>query len=180
MALSASEIAGQLSKLLPFGAAWSRAIGSTMQALLLAAGDELARLYGRAEDLLREAHSETIDETLEEWEHELGLPAPCVTAAQTIDERRAAVAAKRLAVGGQSRQYFIDVAGGLGLEITIEEHQPFYVGIHGCGDPVGEIEWKFTWTVHAPAADTTAERQQLECTLDSLRPAHTRVFFVYE
>lgn len=180
MGVTATSIARQLAKLLPQGAAWPRVLTARLHDLLLAAADELARIYGRGEDLLAEAHPATIDEMLADWEQELGLPDVCVTEEQTTEERRAAIAAKLLQVGGQSRQYYIDVAGGLDIEVTIEEHHPFYVGIHGCGDPIGEIDWKFTWTMHAPDETSAASRQALECSISNIAPAHTRVLFSYD
>jgi uncharacterized protein YmfQ (DUF2313 family) len=176
----AATIARQLVKLLPQGAAWPRTEGSFLAKLLLASGDELERVYARAAKLLDEAHPATADEMLEDWEREYDLPSACITEAQTLDDRRAAIAAKRLQVGGQSRGYYIGVAAGLGIVIEIEEHKPFYVGVHGCGDPIGEIDWQFRWTVHAPAGTAAARRELLECALGEILPEHTEVFFNYE
>jgi uncharacterized protein YmfQ (DUF2313 family) len=36
--------------------------------------------------------------------------------------------------GGQSRQFFIDVAAQIGYTISITEYRPFVVGIDRCGD----------------------------------------------
>lgn len=198
MGVTADQIVEQLARrrILPAGAIWRTKVGRALYRVLHADADELARVYGRAEDLLAEAHAATIDESLDEWENELGLPGDCITDEQTNDQRMAAIAAKLRAVGGQSRQYYIDVAAGLGVVITIAEQQPFYVGLHGCGDAVGEIDWKFVWIVTAPpegsieyltcdvavAGDPLASgggSPLLECTLQGLKPAQTILLFAY-
>ena len=197
MGVTASQITQALTRLLPRGAAWRTTAGRNLYRVLQAAADELLRVYGRADDLLAEAHPLSIDELLDEWEHDLGLPDDCVTFAQTDDERRAAIAAKLRAVGGQSRQYYIDVAAGMGVSITIEELQPFYVGVDGCGDGIGGAEWIYTWVVHAPpfGAETYADCATavagdplasgggsvlLECTFQGIKPAHTVLLFEYD
>ncbi|WP_421793985.1 putative phage tail protein [Hydrocarboniphaga effusa] len=167
MALTAEAIATQLRRLLPRGALWEAPVGSVMWAALLATADEVLRIYGRAADLRDESHPGSVTELIGEWETEYALAGD-----GDLAERRAALVAKYRAVGGQSRQYYIDVVAGLGFVITIEEPKPFYVGTHGCGDPVGEIEWAFTWIVHAPAGADTA---LIERTLSPIAPAHGRL-----
>ena len=167
MALTADAIAAQLRRTLPKGALWEAAPGSVMFARLLAAADEVLRLYGRTADLRNQAHPGEADELVDEWEAEYGLQGE-----GTLTQRRAALTAKYRAVGGQSPQYYIDVAAGLGLVITIEKTRPFYLGTHGCGDPVGEIEWAFTWIVRAPGG---ADLALLERTLSPIQPEHGRL-----
>jgi uncharacterized protein YmfQ (DUF2313 family) len=195
LGVTSDQVARQLEKLLPRGAAWRGAATRYVYRLLQAAADELVRLYGREEDLRAEAHPISIDELLDEWELELGLPPPCVTEELTLEERIAAVSAKLAQTGGQSRQYYIDVAARLGIDITIEECTPFYVGTHGCGDAVGEIDWKFTWIVHAPLQGTTyfdvatgvvgdplvaSNSAVLDCMFQSIKPAHTVLVVHYD
>lgn len=190
MAVVADAIAAQLAKLLPRGSVWRVEAGSNLYKVLLAAADELARVFQRAEDLLDEAHPPTVDELLAEWEEEFGLPEVCSSGDLTLADRRLLLAAKLAQLGGQDRQYFIDVAAKMGLTITIEEPQPFYVGVWGCTDPVGEIAWKFTWIVHAPpageaffevATGTVGEplvsrgSENLGCIFTKIKPAHTEV-----
>ena len=167
MALTSDAIAAQLRRLLPKGALWEAAAGSVMLARLQAAADEALRLYGRAADLRRQAHPGEVDELVDEWEAEYGLQGD-----GTLTQRQAALLAKYRAVGGQSPRYYIDVAAGLGIVITIEKPRPFYVGTHGAGDLVGEIEWAFTWIVRAPAG---ADLALLERTLSPIQPEHGRL-----
>lgn len=166
MALTADAIAAQLRRTLPKGALWEAPVGSVMWRMLLATADEVLRIYGRAAALRDEAHPGSVTELVDEWETEYALAGDGDLAA-----RRAALLAKYRAVGGQSRQYYIDVISGLGIVITIEEPKPFYVGTHGAGDPVGEIDWAFTWVVRAPGADVAL----IERTLSPIAPAHGRL-----
>lgn len=192
MDLTAEQITQALVRLLPRGAAWRTGEGRNTYRVLQADADELLRVYGRAEDLRAEAHPATVDELLPEWETEYGLSA----GDRSLTERRLALAAKLVARGGASRQYFIDVAAALGVEITIEELQPFYVGLHGCGDPIGEVDWKFTWVVYAPAPGSAVyfdvatgvigqplvsygSSELLEQTLQDIKPEHTVLVFRY-
>lgn len=195
MALTVEQITAQIRKVLPHGPAWSRSVGSTLNKLLTAAADELARVFGRADTLVLEAHPATTVEMLPAWEAEFGLPDPCITDPMTDDDRRAAVAGKLAAVGGQSPQYFIDVAAELGIPITIDELKPAQCGIAQCGlDAVGDEKWGFVWMVKAaqapddyfemgdPVGDPLVrfEDQLLECVIDQIKPAHTAVIYAYE
>ena len=49
--------------------------------------------------------------------------------------------------GGQSRQYYIDVAWAVGFTITITEFEPFRVGSGRAGDYLAGEEWLFYWRV---------------------------------
>jgi uncharacterized protein YmfQ (DUF2313 family) len=172
------QVSLQLVKLAPPGAL-RRVLGSGLRNLWMGLADELVRVYGRVQDMIREAHPLTCNETLADWENEYGLPDPCVTATQTIDERKSAVAARLGSVGGQSRAYFIAVAAGMGFSISITEEKPFLIGLSGMGDGIGGDNFAFTWTTTASASLTTAQRQLLECTFQRLKPAHTTVQFQY-
>jgi len=157
---------------------------------------EFARVHERAGDLLRESDPGRTNECLPDWERVLGLPDPCVTNVNSLAARRAAVVARLTAKGGASRQYFIGVAAALGYSpVQIEEHQPWRIGISAMGDEVGNDEWAFHWTVHAPVftlfffeaggsgageALNVEDNTALECTFERIKPAHTVVHFVYD
>lgn len=175
---TAEQISQQLAKLAPSGAL-AHALDSGLRKLWLGLADECVRVYGRVNDLLNEAHPLTCNELLPEWEAEYDLPDPCVTTAQTTDERKSAVAARVGSVGGQSRAYFIGVAAGMGIAISIIEEKPFLIGLNGMGDGIGGDSYAFTWTVTAPVATSTAQRELLECTFERLKPAYTEVQFQY-
>lgn len=177
---NADDISFQLAtKYSPPGSLAAR-IGSKLRALWYGIADELARVYGRVADLLREAHPATATELLPDWEDEYGLPDLCVTTPQTIDDRRAAVLGRLRGVGGQSRQYYYDLAASMGIPITIRENRAFLCGRDGMGDAIGGGgDTAFLWEVVASSSTTTAQRELLECTFDRLRPGHTTVTFSY-
>lgn len=174
MTRTADQIAARLRQALAPGSALKAPEGSNLYNMLLAAADELVRTYESTDELLDEAFPSTVTQLLDDWEAELGLPSSCYPAPTTIDGRRAAIAAKNAQLGGQTRSYYIGIAAQLGFVITIEEPKPFYVGVNGCGDPVGEINYQFTWIVHCPVGSST----QLACVFESIKPAHTDVFCI--
>jgi uncharacterized protein YmfQ (DUF2313 family) len=71
---------------------------------------------------------------LPDWERNWGLPDPCYTEPTTIHDRQLALVQRMTMQGGQSRQFFIDLATALGYSISISEYRPFMVGIDRCGD----------------------------------------------
>lgn len=168
---------------MPRGKFWRRDDGSRLAGLLEGIGAELARVYNRICDLLEESDPRTASETLDQWEITWGLPDPCVATPPTTDaDRREALTAKVIETGGQNAAYYIEVAAALGITITITEgfsDSPlFRAGVSRAGHSLGDFaEGPFTWTVHGPAATTAGKRDQLECTFDRIRPAHTIVLF---
>lgn len=183
-----------LQALLPPGAAWTREADAVLTALLDALAQELARVDVRADGLFDEADPRTTAELLADWERVAGLPDSCVTTTQTTAERRATLVGKLTGLGGQSRQYFIDLAAALGYTVTITEHGPFRVGQNAVGDPLNGDSWQFAWTLNAPAT-TVREfavggsavgdalrswgNTLLECAIRRFSPAHTTVLFSY-
>lgn len=195
MGVNAAGYLAHLQALLPPGAAWTREKEAQLTQLLRALAEELARVDQRAADLLREADPRQALEMLADWERLAGLPDPCAPIADTLQERRGAVHAKLVATGGQRRQYYIDLAAAMGVEITITEFFPFRVGYSAVGDPLASDDaWRHTWQVDAPetiithfAAGQSAVGQPLrkwgnellECAIGTRKPAHTEVLFAY-
>ncbi|WP_456679370.1 YmfQ family protein [Bradyrhizobium sp. S3.7.6] len=121
--------------LIPQGQAWPRAIGSALVNVVTG----LTRIWGdfeiRASKLLEmESDPRTTIELLPDWERNWGLPDPCYSAPHSIAERQLALVMRMTLEGGQSRQFFIDVAAMLGYTITITEYRPFFIAMDGCGD----------------------------------------------
>ena len=196
MALTAADYLAQLQALLPQGFAWPRQADAALTKLLLAWADEMARIDGRAADLVEEADPRTTAELLADWERVAGLPDPCVAALginQTTAQRRAALVAKLTTIGGQSAAYYIALAASLGYTITVTEFSPFQAG-SAAGDALTNDGWQFVWQVNAPEAsivEFAAGRSSageplrswgnelLECVINRLKPAHTYVLFAY-
>jgi len=190
--MNAAGYLAQLQSLLPPGDLWSRAAGAGLTRLLGGLAEEFARIDGRAQDLLREADPRTTEELLEDFERVAALPDPCVPDVQSIGERRQRLVQKLTGRGGQSRAFFIELAGRLGFTITITEYRPF-TAISPCTDPINNEPWCHVWRVNAPAVRivtmTTASacnepirswgNELLECVLTRVKPAHTHLLFGY-
>jgi uncharacterized protein YmfQ (DUF2313 family) len=97
-----------LKLLLPPGKAWRLDDDGVIARVLLANGDELARVSGRVADLFEEADPQTTSELLPEFERELDL-----TASGTDAERRARVVALLVNTGGVRPADFKRVLAGL-------------------------------------------------------------------
>jgi uncharacterized protein YmfQ (DUF2313 family) len=181
--MDALAYARQLKALLPPGVLWSTEAASALSKLLLGIADELARIDGRAADLLEEWDPRTADETLEDWERVLGItPGESDTEAA----RRLAITAKVIARGGSTPYYFMQLAVALGFVVglatfTSDPHiwklevnlatstspfalrtQAFRTGASRCGDRLR------SWTI-----------PELEDLINRLKPAHTKARFIY-
>jgi uncharacterized protein YmfQ (DUF2313 family) len=151
--------------LLPKGQAWPRETDSVLARTV----DGLSQYWGfvdsRAADLLeQETDPRHTVELLPDWEKAWGLPDPCFPSATTIAERQLMLVLFMTRMGGQSRQYFIDLAKwATGYTIEIEEFAPFVCGISQVGDTrtfvdfqedklfrwyIGPPEQRFYWTVN--------------------------------
>ena len=195
MGVNAGGYLAQLQALLPPGAALTREKESGLTKLLNAMADELARADTRVADLLTEADPRSCFELITDWENTVGFPDPCAPLADTIAERRKTVAAKLIATGGQNRQYYIDLAAALGVDVSITEFLPFRVGYSAIGDPLSTSdEWRHVWQVDCPETIITNFQvgqnavgeplrawgnDRLECTISRRKPAHTEVLFAY-
>ncbi len=192
MRATTADYLHMLQQLLPIGAAWPREAEATLTQLLTAFADSLARTHNRAMDLLEESDPRAATEMLSDWETTTGLPDACADAATTMQERRAAVLAKLTSRGGQSRQFFIDLAKTLGFDGTITEFKAFTCET-ACEDPCCDEPWRFAWRINAPETtihDVSCEEpcedpirfwgnDLLECAVSRLKPAHTHVLFGY-
>lgn len=190
--ITAEQYLAELQALLPPGAAWPREADATLTLTLLALADELARIDARAEVLLDEADPRTTLELLADWERVAGLPDPCVVVEQSTAQRRTGLVSRLTARGGQSRQFYIDLASALGYVITITEFNPHDVD-DDVDEPLYGNDWQFAWQVNAPGTqlgeftvDETVDdglgwfgNERLECVLKRSKPAHTSVLFEY-
>jgi uncharacterized protein YmfQ (DUF2313 family) len=183
-----------LQQLLPAGAAWRCEGGSWLSKVLLGIGEEVARVDARGDALLEESDPRTALELLADWERVLGLPDDCqLTVPDAVGERQVQVAQKARALGGQSPQFYIDLARSLGYDITITEYAPLRAGFHA-GDVCAGVAWAYVWQVNIPlvgitsftaGVSTAGSRLRgwgsldLECIIGRAAPAHTTVLFSY-
>jgi uncharacterized protein YmfQ (DUF2313 family) len=209
MSQSAAAYARVLRQLLPTGPAWIIEPDDVRAKALLAMAEELARLDARGDQLIEEMDPRTTLELLGEWERAVGLPDDVVTEIPaTITERRIAVLQKLTASGGQSRQYFIDLAATSGFNVTITEYfkdvAAARCGTMRCGlFRVYSTDAAFVWQVNVDLSSPglagglqpsvwfrcgiwrCGERLRswngpiLEDIIRRYAPAHTTVLFVY-
>jgi uncharacterized protein YmfQ (DUF2313 family) len=189
---SPADYLSALQRLLPRGRIWSRDPDTVQAKVLSGYTPSAAAMTDRANNLLVDAFPATTYELLPDWESTLGLPDPCAGPAPTIQLRRAQVAARLTATGGQSIAYFTAIAAALGYSITITQFVPSRFGKR-FGTLFGGAAWAFAWQVNAPTFTIDKLRfggsfgtpfaawgnNVLQCELLSYAPAHTIVNFSY-
>ena len=198
MARSGQDYLEKLQGLLPLGDAWPRDPEAVLTKLLRAWAEAFRSADERGDDLLQEADPRSALELLTDWERAAGLPNPCLTIADTLQERRIVLVSRLTEIGGQSREFFAGLAASIGYDgISIEEFRPFICALGRCGDSLGGTPGvRFYWRVAVPGPRTTlflsgASRcgdrlaefdraSDLECLLERLKPAQTRLIFAYE
>jgi uncharacterized protein YmfQ (DUF2313 family) len=192
---SALDFLLAFQRLLPRGRVWHRGWGTVQAEDLITLFPQTVRLNQRAIDVLRETFPCTTNELLAEWEATLGLPDPCFGEPDTIQARQAAVCAKFTARGGQSADYFIQLAASIGVPITITTFRPFYASEGRVDDPLYDEQWADVWLVTSPYTgawtyfrvdESTVDEPlvsfgntMLECLLNAAKPAHTVIIFGY-
>ncbi len=149
--MTAADYRRSLMALLPRGLAWPRKLDSMLGRLLAAFADGLARFDVDASALERELDPRTAVQLLPDWEEMLGLPDPCVTEAQSIEQRQRAAYSKLTAEGGASRPFFIGLAADVGYPgAVIETYRPMT-----CNDDCNHALWtepdRFSWQINLPS-----------------------------
>ncbi len=182
-----------IDKFWPRGIAWPRDPQTLQGKLRAALTPEMERVEQRIQELLDELDPRSSVELLPDWERMLGLPDNCRgIIPSTLEQRRQAVITKLRAIGGQSRQYFIDLAGLYGFAIEIAEFDLF-TAESLCTESLYDEPWAYTFKVIAPALtvqDMTCEsfcneylttwgNEILECLINRYKPAHTIALFEY-
>lgn len=171
--------------------------GAALSAELAAEGAALDAADRSADGILREGDPRTTSELLAAWERVAGLPDSCVIATgaeQTVEQRRAALVAKLISLGGQSRQYFIGLAAALGYPgATIDECRPFNCNSN-CNDALWSQADRFAWQINLPSAGGVFIMNcnspcdsplgawgdaAVECRIQRLKPAHTTALVAY-
>lgn len=195
MGLTSTDYLAQLQALLPPGPAWSKDAEAPLTRLLTGLAQELARVDGRALQLVEEADPRTVAELFADWERVAGLPDACAVAFggdQTVAQRRAALVGRLSTLGGQSAAYYVGLAAALGYAITVTEFSEHTV-LDDVENPLYGAAWTFAWQVNAAlntvtdlTVDASVEdplaawgNSLLECVIRRLEPAHTTVLFSY-
>jgi len=194
-----------LCRLLPPGKLFRPRPEALCKRLLEAQADELFRVSERGIDVLTESDPRLTDELLADFERNWGLPEQCEPDpfSLTAEQRRAALLRKMRSQGvGSSPTEIVSAAASLGFLISIQTYQPMRAGgsVPDGGSRAGDAltqnsaGWAHVWTVSAPL-DTVREfkagqgrcneplrvwgNEILECMLETIKPSHTRVTFVY-
>lgn len=175
---SADDYAGALRQLLPRGRVWNNDPASVQGELIAAVGAQFARVDATGSELLELARPGDNLDLLEEWEETLGLPDPCAGSSPTVDQRAAAVRARFMSGGGQSRDRYIAFAAALGFTITITNFQPFRVGRSTVGNPLASDAWTFVWGVTVTANTSGLADSVLICELNAIKPAETTIILL--
>ncbi len=164
---------------LPRGPIWDWLSAAGLGGMMAALGVEGVRFHNRIVDLMREAYPSTADELLAEWEEVYGLPL-CDDLAPTDDLRRAALASRVAAQGGQSRAYFIGLArivlNDPTAPVWVEENPdgtPFRVSENRVGDRLWAVGSVFYWILHLPNTATADQVDIIDCLVQRFKPAHT-------
>lgn len=193
MAIKTQQYVNMLMALMPRGLLWEHLQEDlTFVGVVGSVAEEFALLDAREDDLLNEADPRTTYEMLTDWETTYSLPDPCIDEVSTIELRQKTLVTKVTNKGGQSRQFFINLAKNLGYDITITEFEIFNFE-SSFEDPMTNENWLFTWQVNAPAVTinymtvesgvdepfATWGNERLECAINRLKPDHTTVQFAY-
>lgn len=176
MSKTASAYKRLLQALRPRGRAWRQ--GDPLQEQLFAGwAEELARVDSRVDDFLREADVSTTVELITEHEEDYGL----IAGALSIAERQTALLAKLVETGTLTKDYYIGLAAVLGYTITIDEYVPAWAGIWTAGQPCGDQQNLFFWTVNISyvVSDSPAfvSYDNLIQLFNQIKPAHTTIIY---
>lgn len=193
---TAEQYKDQLRALLPLGPAWDPELVPEVDLVLTGVAQEFARIDARAFDLLNEMAADGVNELVPDWESVMNLPDPCLGANPAFEDRRLAVRRRLVAVGGQSIQFFIDLAVSQGYpEASVTEHRAPRFGRSRFGNAhFGTWAAQFMWTLNSGprrrlgrrfGASFWGERfganpsGALECVIRRSAPAHTLEFINY-
>jgi uncharacterized protein YmfQ (DUF2313 family) len=198
-------IAQSLYALLPSGPAWRTPDNaafdeqSNLGGFLRGLAGDMATLYRRLFATGQESTASTLDASLADWEHEFGLPDPCMGELPSRTMRLRFLLAKVRSTGTITPGDFIALAEELGYAITIEEPLPFQCGgselgafdeVSGDAETAVEFHWivrvanvpviYFECGVSACDVDALTDfgfPQDLVCLFNALKPAWTKAVF---
>lgn len=199
--VSSTEYLQMLKQLMPPGIAFPRHDATSVWALLLECwAIELSRIDSRLDALVREDDPRVSVECFREWLEEWGEPDACanLVAGMTDTVLRQLLLFRITTIGGQSRQFFAELAARFGYRIQIDELQ-----MHTVDSQVMDGLWSqpapFMWRVNI-LSGTSSEGstvgvhtviggadealawwgdQLIECLIERYKPAQSEVLFGY-
>lgn len=191
VAFSHAAYVRQLRALLPRGLLLTVDQSSVLTKTLEAIALELARIDGRAKDLVNEVDPRTATETLEDWERVLSLPDERITAIPaTTAERRIAITQKYATREGQNLAFYARLVAACGHElisITKYAGDVLRVGAR-CGNGITypdarcfDSNWAFAFrlVISEGPIPPGLPRADLERVLRHVTHAHVQIFFGY-
>lgn len=178
--MSGADYRDALLRHLPPGSALARGPGSLLYRLCHALGDGFAALHARVLDLHEWSDPRTVSGAgLVRWETSYGLPDPCHAAPPTAEaDRRMLLHGKVIAIGGQSRAYYLEVIAAIAghASSTITELGPDWFEWHVDDTDLGAIPARVGETrVGESLLEYSDEAMHLHCVLWRIKPAHTTV-----
>ena len=158
--------------------------GGKLAILMSVLGSELARIEALAWDVLNQVDPGVATEnTLTDWERNLGLPGSCATSLQSVEERQRAAHSKLFdEYVVTTEQAFINKADSVGFEITVntlpDEYQPSLCGVMRCG--VNRLSNNFGRNVIEITVvdDRGNDVDYLKCIFKKFKPAHAVLIYV--
>lgn len=175
--MSVADYKDFLASLFPRGFAWNLFTGFDLKKVSDSFATELNRIDNRGLDLIEEVDPNTTDELITDYERLLALPEKGLSIGTTTEIRRSDILSKLTNSGGQTKQYFIDLAAKLGITITIIEYSSPRCGIARCGDRLSAGTWKFAFKVNTPDGLSNEDLNRVRLTINRYKPAHTIAIF---
>lgn len=165
-----------LFQLLPPGPAFDRE-DPELQAFLRGLSKEFVRLNARSWLAWYESDPRSTVYLIDRWEDLVGNS--CGAASTVLSDRRGAVVARLTAQGGGSRAFYQAVGSAMGYALTIVEG---FTGATRCGRArsgavrSSGLDSLFRWSIYTASGSNDAE---LQCVIEGLKPAHTRIHWVF-
>jgi len=167
--MTAAQYARMIRALLPPGRLWRRDPDAVTDAFWLAAADELERVDGRGEDLIRESDPRQADELLPEFEAELDIVAE-----GTLEERRARVVARLVARQryrpADFQQALAPLFGQDAEDVVIIERSATQAAT--MGDLDGREIFRF-FAYRNPSDPGSYNIEDAQDLIDQIKPSHT-------
>ncbi|GAN97130.1 hypothetical protein Geu3261_0144_002 [Komagataeibacter europaeus NBRC 3261] len=177
MSRTPAEIRDELLiQLMPSGWAWPKSTQANMAALLTPFAIMAAQFEADIDALRNEISPAKSTLLLADYAQVLG-PDPCGRdlADLTTAEMQALLNSRWVGGGGQSEQFFIDLAQAAGVTITIDYPEPAICGEAVCGvDVCSQDTDRLIWIINLPNKNTG-----LECPIQRFCPPDTALVFNY-